>query len=99
MFSKYQRQPCLGLTYIMQLLKAYGSVPTSNYTCRGGVASAHIPKCTLTWLLTRIQPLQRGKDQSERESLLFSANTDIVMSEMASEVEGFPPSIVYFVNE
>lgn len=50
-------------TYIMQPLKAYDSVPTSNYTRTG--SSAHIPKYTLahTRLLTRLQPLQRGKDQ------------------------------------
>lgn len=36
---------------------------------------------------------------SETETLLISANADIFLSKMTLDVEGFPPGIVYFVNE
>lgn len=80
----------------MQPLKAYGSVPTSNYIC--SVTSAHIPKYAHTFLthVTTSLKKDRIKGDHELETLLFSVNTDIVMSEMASEVEGFPPGYCVF---
>lgn len=43
---------------------------------------------------------ERIKGGRKLETLLVSANTDIVMSEMASEVEGFPPVLcILWMNE
>lgn len=71
--------------------------PTSNYTV---LTSVHILEYTLTLTQGSWHEYSLSKEQriNTRETL-SSANTDIVMPEMASEVEGFPPGIVYFVNE
>ena len=100
--TKKQKQLCLGLTYIMQLLKTYDSFSHLELHCTD--ICAHTCACTCTTLTLaqgswHERSLSKEQRINTRETLLSSANTDIVMAEMASEVEGFPPGIVYFVNE